>query len=176
MSIVEAFLAVPTADPYRVCIARMEEPQFVLPFDSVGGDGVTFDLFVSQEYGVRGIVPRGWVEVGMGFYNRRAYPLDIVQIGMQASPASKEEWLEWFSTEFQRVGLDGAPQLAGEREANGLDWILYTATYDGNPVDLALAAADDVTVLVALLSNTDEHAALYDQVFVPVVDALLPLE
>ena len=176
LSIVAAFLDAPTGDPYRTCIANLESPQFVVPSESATGEEITFEPFVNQEYEIKGIVPSGWMDVGLSFYNRHTHPLDIVQIGMQTSLADKEEWLDWLSTQFQRVGLDGAPQFAGEREANGFIWTLYTAAYKGNPVDLALADADDTTMLVVLLSNNDEHAALYERVFVPVVDALLPLE
>ncbi len=175
LSIIEAFLAVPTTDPYRVCVARMEGPRFILPFDSVDGNDITFEPFVDQEYGLEGVVPGGWESVMPGFYSRHAHPLDVVQIGMQTSFVAKDEWLDWLSTQFQQTGLGGPAQLAGEREANGFTWTLYTATYKNNLVDLALADAGGTTMLVLLLSNADEHATLYEQVFIPVVDALTPL-
>jgi hypothetical protein len=76
---------------------------------------------------------------------------------------------------FANVGLDKPPTSVGEDQAfNGLTWHFYEATFEGNPVDLALAETDAQTLLVVLVSEPDERDQLYQAVFIPVVESLLP--
>jgi pimeloyl-ACP methyl ester carboxylesterase len=174
LEVAVAFLRTPNVDPFRSCIAKMEGPQFVIPLESMGE--ITFVPFVSEEFGIQGIVPSGWEEIGRGFYNRNQFALDATQLGLQASNASQEEWLTWLTEQFQQVGLDEAPRFVSEHQANGFAWSFYATTFRGEPVDIALAEGDGLTMLVALLSSRSEHDALYEAVFLPVTSALTPIE
>ncbi len=81
-------------------------------------------------------------------------------------------------------GLAKRPQSTGERQANDpstgsghrLTWSLYTFEAQGLPRDLALAESEGLTLIVILRSPTDERDALYETVFLPIVDALVPIE
>jgi hypothetical protein len=68
------------------------------------------------------------------------------------------------------------PQFAGERQANGFTWRLYVSTFKGNPVDIALAETPARTLLVVLLSTEYEHDAMYEAIYLPMMDELLPIE
>ena len=168
-----AFLDDPGANPDDACVAEMG-PQFVVPF--AGTEDVEFEPFTSDEYGITGVIPSGWQDVGMGFYNRAASVLDPTQIGLQAAPVSTEEWLQWLTVQFQQVGFDETPVSAGERKANGLTWALYVTECKGEPVDLALAEEGVLTLLVVMWSDSREHDSLYEMVYLPVIDALVPVE
>ncbi|MEP7188514.1 MAG: hypothetical protein ABI901_04885, partial [Roseiflexaceae bacterium] len=63
---------------------------------------------------------------------------------------------------------------AGSRKTDSLTWSLYEFTVQGQPVDLALAEQNQKTYVVLLASETAERKALYDQLFLPVVDAYTP--
>jgi hypothetical protein len=73
-------------------------------------------------------------------------------------------------------GLAQIPQRSGQRQANDLTWSLYSFEAQGIPRDLALAERDGVTYIVILRSPADDRDALYQAVFVPVVEALVPVE
>lgn len=147
---------------------------FVVPFKA--DQAITFQPFTETTMGITGIVPDDWTDVGMGFYNRDAYVLDTTQLGVQGAAVSIDEWLQWLTQEFSgRTGFDEIPTSVGERQAHGLSWKLYTASSQGRPVDLALASGQQ-TLMVLVISNRDERDALYQAVFLPVVDALVTIK
>jgi hypothetical protein len=57
-----------------------------------------------------------------------------------------------------------------------LEWHLYGSTYLGLPVDIAFSTLGSNTVLVIMLSAVDEHEALYENVFVPILQVTRPIE
>jgi hypothetical protein len=82
---------------------------------------------------------------------------------------------DWLSLKaYGYGGLDGAPVGAGQRSANGLTWNLYTSTSDGRPVDLALASYAGRALVALMFCNSDEHEALYQTVFLPLLDSAQP--
>jgi hypothetical protein len=67
-----------------------------------------------------------------------------------------------------------AQDSVSTRGANGLGWRLLTGTLQGYPVDLAITAKDGQTYIIVLMSGySDERDALYQQVFLPIVDAFM---
>jgi pimeloyl-ACP methyl ester carboxylesterase len=74
-----------------------------------------------------------------------------------------------------QFGLDSFPDSTGSREANGLIWALHTFEANGVVVDVAVTRIDQTDYFVLLTSPRDEHDGLYNEVFVPAVDALKPL-
>ena len=162
----------PIAGPDASCVTEMSAPQFVVPF--TGAELVDFESFNDAEAGIAGVVPAGWKAIGSGFYNRSSYGMDVTQLGVQRSVVSSSEWLQWLNVQFQQVGLDLPPTFANQRQANGLNWKLYTSEFRGNPVDIALAEGNGYTLMVVLLSEQSEHVAIYEAVFLPAIDALVP--
>ena len=68
-------------------------------------------------------------------------------------------------------GLDSAPLEAGTRTAKGRIWTLYTSTSNNRPVDVAIADLGNTTLVIMMFSHPDEHDALYNTVFLPMIDS-----
>jgi len=168
--LISAFLQDPNLAPDLTCISEISRIKFVVPYDAsapIALEPATIDL-----YGINTRVPAGWNKADFGFYNRSGFWGDITQIGIQRAAVSESKWLTWLSTNFRgRQGFDGPPAKQGERQANGLTWSIYKTSSKGFPVDVALASSGNETLLVLLLSYQNEHGALYDTVFLPIVDS-----
>ena len=165
-----AFLDDPTSAPDDACIAEMDM-QFDVPAESE--EAVEFEPFANEEMGISGLAPVGWNEAGPGIFARGSSGLDVAALIEQAAPMSAEDLL---STLIGQLGLDETPESVGEREANGLTWTLYAIEVQGVSVDVALTESDELALIVLLQSAADERDALYEAVFLPIVDALVPLE
>jgi pimeloyl-ACP methyl ester carboxylesterase len=174
LNIIGAFLRDPSMKPDGSCIAEMAPLDFVTPFRA--GQTVEFEPFSSAKYLIEGIAPRGWKDVGNNCYNRAQALFDPTQLTLQASSMRAEEFLDWIAHNYQGVGMTAIPRAVGEREANDLIWKLYVSELRGNPVDLALAESDSLTLLVVLSTRNDERDAMYEAVYLPVIDALEPIE
>lgn len=168
------FLETGRAIPDDSCVAEMAGSPFFTPF--TGDEEINFVPYRDPDYQIEGIVPDGWSDIGYGFYGRSAYALDPAQVGLQSDPTKTEDWIVWLTDNFAGQGLDAKPELAGSRQANGLKWRLYTSAFKGDPVDLAYAETGGRTLLVVMMSTAEEHDALYEAVFLKVVDALAPAE
>jgi hypothetical protein len=99
--------------------------------------------------------------------------MDQTVLIYDAAPISKDDFLGLVAEQF---GLAEPPPRSSEREANGQLWTLYETEAQGYPIDFALAEGDGVTNIVLLISHADEHDALYQDVFLPAVEALEVLE
>jgi hypothetical protein len=157
-----AFLNSPTAEPDAGCIKEMQEPAFDVPIGAV-----KLKPFENQQFGIKGVVPDGWKESTPGVYQGST----SIALLEQALPVPRDSLLQLLASQFK---LDKAPPSSGTRKANGLAWSLYEFTIQGQPIDLALAEKDRTTYLVLLVSDASEHQTLYDQVFLPVIDAYTP--
>jgi pimeloyl-ACP methyl ester carboxylesterase len=178
-SMMLAFLDDPHTAPDDACIAQTEVAPFVVP---VQATDVELEPFTSQELGVRGVVPVGWSQVQPGIFARGnpAVDMAVLQVAVERDMAGKE----LLAAISKRYGLDGAPESTGERQSNEpstssgnlLSWSLYAFQVQGIPRDLALAESDGLTLVLLMRSAADERDELYAAVFLPVVDALAPLE
>ena len=74
------------------------------------------------------------------------------------------------------MGLDPELEPATSAETGSLTWDLYSFEIQGYPADLALAEDGEKAYFVFLISPPDEHETLHKQLFLPAVDALVPLE
>ncbi len=166
-----AFLADPSSAPDDACIAEMGPLEFVVP--GAGPEAIELVPFTSQQFGIQGVVPAGWEEINPGVYARQSSALDVALVIVQAAPVPADQLLQLLTGQ---LGLSEAPEPVGQREANGLTWTLYAIEVQGIPVDIGLADSDGLALLVLLQSAADEHDALYDAVFLPVIDAVVPLQ
>jgi pimeloyl-ACP methyl ester carboxylesterase len=165
LGIAKAFLNQPDAEPASTCIAAMHEPAFDVP-----SGPVTLKPFENKALGIKGVAPEGWAENSPGIYTR-SDTSGVVML-QQVVPGTRDSALQLFSQRFQ---LDKPPAAAGSRKANSLAWTLYEFAVQGQPVDLALAEGQGKTYVVLLASETSERQALYDQLFLPAIDAYTPL-
>jgi pimeloyl-ACP methyl ester carboxylesterase len=170
-AMMRAFLNDPHNAPDDACIAAMGGLQFVVP--GAGAQTVEFEPLTSQEFGFSSLVPVGWQELTPTNYARGQSALDQTALLQEAAPVSASVLLEGLSAQF---GLDAAPESAGSLQAGDLTWELYNFEVQGQAADLALAQASGQTYLILFFSAPDEHDELYQAVFMPVVEALKPLE
>jgi hypothetical protein len=170
MDIALEFLDDPLTEPDRSCLNELQDVEFIVPYTG----SPALPLRTVSEAGVSVRVPRDWETsfFSEGTYWRANSPLDITQLGIFQEQVGVDEMQDWLSLKaYGYGGLDDAPVGAGQRTANGLTWNLYTASSDGRPVDLALASFRGRTLVALLFCNSDEHAALYQTVFLPLLDS-----
>lgn len=174
LSLALAFLRDPTQTPDRACVAEMADWEFDIPFTTA--QTLTFEPYTNTEKTLMGWAPAGWKYLGDGFYNRNRSLLDYTQVGMQGVAISTEAWVEFLNAQYSGRGFDAPLEAAGELEAGGRRWQLYTATFDGHPVDIAFAEGTPVTLMVAMLTHADEHAAYYEALFLQMLERVRSVE
>jgi uncharacterized protein len=132
--------------------------------------------FTDTNYGLQGVVPEGWTDIGRGLRTRKATADDVVLLAIQAAPAKIDAVLTALAPQF---GLKDAPKSTGTRKTAAFDWTLYEFTSNVQNIDfgfaLALAEKDGKTFIVLVQSKQGEIKALTTDVFYPVIDALTPL-
>jgi hypothetical protein len=130
----------------------------------VPGEAITLKPFENQTFGIKGVAPDGWKEESPGIFQKSA----STALLQQALPGTREVALQLLANQFK---LATTPASAGERKTDTLTWNLYAFKLQGQPVDLALAEKGGKTYLVLLASEQIDHKSLYDQVFLPAIDA-----
>jgi pimeloyl-ACP methyl ester carboxylesterase len=174
LNTVLAFLHDPATEPSHACLAEMEPAHFRVPY--TGSPPINLVSITNAEMGLNGKIPENWKYMGLGFAGRINSSLDITQVGLQIAEIGAADWLTWLTTEFyEKSGFDQPPLKTGERQENNLVWNLYQATSQGHPVDVALAEHGRQTLMVLLFSYRDERDALYETVFLPIVDSAMPV-
>lgn len=173
MKIATDFLNEPDYGPDLSCVEELNSVDFILPYT---GDPPV-KLQTIQGYGFKAKMPTDWYELWTGIYLRDNSPLDITQLLVtQTYFANTDDLLESLSSKlYAYQGFDAAPVQIGVRQANGLNWSMYMTSSYGRPVELAMA--DDPhwgAYVVLLFCHKDERDALYDTVFLPVIDSLVP--
>lgn len=165
LGIAKSFLNAPTKEPDSSCIKDMSGPAFDVPLGEV-----KLVPFENSTFGIKGLAPDGWTEASPGVYSRTSRG-DTVLL-QQAAPRDAASILKLFSDQLK---LSQTPAVADTRKTEHLTWSIYDLTSQGQPVDLALAEQDGTTYLVLLATPSKaDHQALYDQLFLPVIDAYAP--
>ncbi len=167
-----AFLADPQVEPNGSCLNSLPPIAFLLPY--TGDPPVAMKKV--QVFGISARVPQSWPELADGFFLRVNSPFDVTQVGIFPVPGTTSaDLLKWVSQKaWGYRGLDTAPVWAGQRQANGLDWTLYTSTSLGRPADMAATDHNGSSIVVLAFSSIDEHEAFYRTIFLPVVDSVRP--
>ncbi len=169
-SMMLAFLDDPATAPDDACIAVLEIASFVVPMEAAD---IELEPFTSEELAISGAVPMGWTEVQRGIFARASSAVDMAVLLLDVVPMSAEDFLDIVTEQY---GLAERPESTGAREANDLTWSLYTFQVQGVSRDLALAESEGLTLIVILRSAPNESDVLYEAVFLPAVEALVPLE
>ena len=91
----------------------------------------------------------------------------------QSADGSAENLLATLSSQLR---LDEIPEGVEQREANGITWTLYHVEVQNISVDFALAEGGGLALIVLLQSPPDERDTLYEQVYLPAIDNLVPIE
>jgi ABC-2 type transport system ATP-binding protein len=81
-----------------------------------------------------------------------------------------------FAELARQLGVDPEMESVARSQVGNFTWAFYTFERPGGyPADLALTADSERAYFVYLVSAPDEHDALYDQLFLPAVEAMTPL-
>ncbi|MCL4265220.1 MAG: alpha/beta hydrolase [Anaerolineae bacterium] len=167
VSVVESFLADPTAEPDTTCVAALGGPAFVTP--GAETEAVVMTPYTDETFGFSSVAPEGWTEAGPGVYARGSTGLDQTVLIQQAAPGMTADFLVDLLT--TQLGLTETPTGDEMLEAGGRTWTLYETEAQGLPVLLATAEEDGTTLLVLLITNPDEKEALYEMVMLPALEA-----
>ena len=129
--------------------------------------------FTNEDFGIRGVVPAGWVEFVDGGYKRAAS--DDVALYQQVADggATVEGVLAVLSRE---LGLDEPPEPTGAMDTDAASWSLYAVEAQGQSFDIAVADHDGLVVAVVLRSVASLRSFYREAVFLPAVEAAAVLE
>jgi pimeloyl-ACP methyl ester carboxylesterase len=176
MQTVLSFLDQPDVNPESTCLAGEIAPQFLLPFtESEQISTITSEL---PEYHIQVKTPEEWIDRGDGIFIRGSSELDITQLDIFRLDATPPQALSILSkrTFYGRIMLDSQPIATGKQTVGGFTWEFYNTTSFGTPVDMALANDHGTTLMVLLFSHTNEHEALRQAVFFPVITSVRSIE
>ncbi|MGA7607977.1 MAG: alpha/beta fold hydrolase, partial [Anaerolineales bacterium] len=168
MNIALQFLDNPSAEPDHSCLNKLKSSDFIVPY--TGSPALPLKTVTTN--GINVDVPEGWHKDNSGLYDRDNSPFDTTVVGLLKVPVSTSNIEKMFSLQaYGYLGLDGPLTEVGQRHANGLNWKLYTSSSYGRPVDVAMVDKGNSSIVVMQFSNQDEHDALYQTVFLPMVDS-----
>jgi hypothetical protein len=171
MEIVQDFLATPGQTPDTDCVEDSLEVGFVLPYTGTPAEVLTG----YAGNGFRASRPAGWLEIWDGIFLRDNSPLDITQIALLRTYGTSEELLDSLSSKlYGYQGFDAAPLQTGTRQENGLTWSIYQTSSYGRPVELAMADDQGSAIIILLFCHVDEREALFETVFLPMIDSVVP--
>jgi hypothetical protein len=149
----------------------MEGVAFDLPGEA---QAVVLEPVTFEDSGFSSLLPAGWTDEALPRnYRRDLTALDPTTLIQDAVPMSADELRALLA---QQLGFDPDLESVGSVESDSLVWALYAIEIQSYQADLALAEDGEKAYFVLLISPPDEHDELYEQVFLPVVEALAPLE
>jgi hypothetical protein len=163
-----AFLDDPSQAPDAACLDAMPGLTFRIPHASA----LVLEPFADQERGFRGLVPVGWQSLAPANMVRASSATDPTYFVLAAEPGTAAEL---YARLAEQTGLDPDAQAIAEADLGSFTWSFYRFEVQGRLVDLALAEEDSQAYFVFLVSPADEHETLYDQLFLPAVEAMAPL-
>jgi hypothetical protein len=135
---------------------------------------VVLEPVTFEDSGFSGLLPAGWTDEALPRnYRRGLTALDPTTLVQDAVPMTADELLDLLA---MQLGLDPELESVASVESDNLVWGLYSFEYQSYRADLGLAEDSDKAYFVLLISPPDERDELYETVFLPVVNALAPLE
>jgi len=161
------FLDDPSQAPDTACLEAMPGLTFRIPDTELA-----LEPYLDEEHGFRGLVPAGWQELAPANWARANSAIDRTYFVLASEPGTADEM---YARLAGQLGLDPTAEPTGEAALGSLSWSFYTAELEGYPLDLALAEDGSRAYFVLLVSSTDEHQALYNELFLPAAEAMTPL-
>ena len=166
-----AFLNDPAGAPDDSCIAGMAPPTFTVPGATAA---VSLVPYSNDAMGVEGVAPDGWTEQVPGVFARGQSGTDQTVVIFQATDAAVGAGtiLGALASQLQ---MPEPPALVQELTVGDLTWELYEGSGILElSVDIAVTTVDDQLIIIVLLSDGAERDALYEMVFLPMVEAARP--
>lgn len=169
-----AFLNTPENEPNTSCLTA-KPFAFFLPYD--GKQPIAVSESSDTVNGVQGVSPDGWKKkLPEGIYMRHAYLFDVTQVQATAYNSNKKIVLEQLENSFQKDGLSETPRVIDTRVVNKLTWTVYATKFNGEPVIMALAqTSTGRTMVLTMVVSAAERDAFYTGLFIPMLNAMLPL-
>jgi len=169
-SIAGIFFDDPTRAPDASCIAEMPGMVFAVPGEA---QEVVLEHFSDEERGFSGLVPAGWIEISPAVLTRSNSALDPTYFVIATEPLNPAEM---FAELARQLGVDPEMESVARSQVGNFTWDFYTFERPGGyPAFLALTGDSEKAYFVYLVSEPDEQDALYDQLFLPAVEAMTPL-
>jgi pimeloyl-ACP methyl ester carboxylesterase len=168
-TVIESFLDDPTTTPDAACVSTLPGVVFDLPEEAaiaVVMEPVTYS-------GFEGLVPAGWEEPAPMNYQRHRNALDPTLFVQDAVPLSAADLRDLLAVQ---LGLGQMPDPVTTETWGAFTWTLYRFTLQMYTADLAITESDNPVYFVLLVTLPEEHDALYEQVFVPAMTSLRPIE
>jgi len=159
--ITEDFLDEPDSEPATDCVDDIEAPAF-----TPEGIQVAMTSFESEDLGLSGLRPEGWVEAIPGLW-QESFLSSLIQ---QVVPGVTAE--EVLQTVAEQLGTGEPLQPVGELTTEAATWQLYRIVELGQSVDMALADGPDGLMLVQLTTSPSRGDVHREQIFLPAVEAL----
>ncbi|MFN2147251.1 MAG: alpha/beta fold hydrolase [Anaerolineales bacterium] len=166
-----AFVTDPTRAPEAACLSQMPGLVFDIPGEA---PELVTEPFIDETRGFTGLVPVGWQELAPANLARGQTALDPTYFVLEASETSADAL---FADLIGQLGIDPAPEPIASAEVGSFTWDFYQFEWTGgNLLDIAIAADGRKAYFVLLVSTPEEHDVLYEQLFLPAVAAMAPLE
>jgi len=137
--------------------------------------------FEDEPFKIRGLLPAGWTQVQPGVYARGNSTSDQTSLIQKSYQGMTMDAL--VNALLPSLQLEELPATPEERQTASFIWKVYqseiSATGAGTfIIDLALSELDGTPYLVILQAEAGEYTTtnMHETIFLPVVDALEPLE
>ena len=167
LQITLGFLISPEVEPNIKCISRSPDIEFFVPEATVG-----LVPYTNHSSGIEGLIPESWSYGGTGIYYIDS-PLGQVILlqftGLMRSSDALDDITNLLGT---ATGTEPIFEDAGDHEANGIKWSLYTSQNNGQAIDAAVARDGPTTYIVLLANDLGAYDFYRERVFWPVVEAL----
>ena len=149
--------------------------------DATSENGVNLIPFESETFKISGLVPKSWTEVQPGVYARRSSDSDNTLVIEKSYEGMTTAAL--IDALLPGLQITELPEPSGQYETEFFTWRLYQTSITAPGVgtfivDLAMTELDGVPHLVILQAEEGEYTAanMYDVIFIPLIEALTPLE
>jgi hypothetical protein len=141
---------------------------FELPGET---ETLTLEPFIDEARGFSGLVPADWDELAPGNLVQSKTALVPAYFVLEARPVPASELLANLTSQ---LGMKEALEPSATAELGNFAWSFYTFELQGNLVNLALTEDGEKAYFVFMMSPPEEHDALYEQLFLPAVEAMAP--
>jgi pimeloyl-ACP methyl ester carboxylesterase len=170
LSMTAQFFRDPSTKPDEACMAEMPGLAFDVPGEATE---LVLEPYVNEAKGFTGLVPTGWMEASPLNFKRGSSALDPTTFVQDSVPISADELLGVLAPQ---LGFDAEMEPISTATVGSFTWDFYEFQVRQYPVDLSIAEDGGTAYFVLLISLEDEREALRQQVFLPAVEALAPLE
>jgi CubicO group peptidase (beta-lactamase class C family) len=150
---------------------------------------VKIDLmsYTSESLGISSLVPSNWAPFWpYGMFVREMPQSDPTFLMFNVIPGAAMEQL--MAVIIASTGLQESPESIGNKETENFNWTLYSFEiqqgvmlaynpgYGTLKLDIAMAESDGKVFVIAAGTPVNERDSLYEQVFLPALDALKTYE